>query len=99
MNVVSQRALRDFWEKYPDAEEPLREWYRTCRKAKWRNIIEVRQVYPHADAVGRCTVFNIKGNHYRLIVKIEYFIQAIYVKEVLTHAQYNKENWKDRCGC
>lgn len=99
MNVVSQRALRDFWEKHPDAEGPLREWYKTCRKAKWQNITEVRQVYPHADAVGRCTVFNIKGNHYRLIVKIEYFIQTIYVKEVLTHAQYSKENWEDRCGC
>ncbi len=55
---------------------------------------EVRRTYPHADAVKQYTVFNIKGNDYRLISKIEYRLGLIFVKEVLTHAEYDKGNWK-----
>jgi mRNA interferase HigB len=59
--------------------------------------MQVKRVYPHADLVGRCTVFNIKGNQYRLITKIEYRIQRIYVNQVLTHAEYDEGKWKDEC--
>jgi len=96
--VISQATLRAFWQKYRDAEGPLKEWYKTCRKATWQSLAEVRRTYPHADAYGACTIFNIKGNHYRLIVKMEYEVQAIYVKRALTHAEYNQERWKDGCG-
>jgi mRNA interferase HigB len=97
VNVISQATLRAFWEKHPDAKGPLKSWYLTCRKARWQNLMDVKQVYPHADLAGRCTVFNIKGNHYRLITKIEYRIQRIYVKRVLTHAEYGAGRWKDEC--
>jgi len=56
--------------------------------------MDVRQVYPQADAVGELTVFNIKGNAYRLIVKIEYRWEQIYIRRVLTHAEYDKGDWK-----
>jgi mRNA interferase HigB len=62
--------------------------------AAWNSIVEVKQVYPHADFVDPYTVFNIKGNAYRLIVKIEYRWQMIFVKYLLNHAEYDQGGWK-----
>lgn len=99
MNVVSKPALRQFWETHPDAESPLLAWHKTARKAEWGTLVEVKQTYPHADLVGECTVFNTKGNDYRLITKINYRRQAIYIKKVMTHAEYDRQRWKDECKC
>lgn len=63
--------------------------------AVWANLVEVQAVYPKTEAVGNFTVFNIKGNKYRLIVSINYEKQIIYIKYILTHAEYNKETWKN----
>ena len=90
--------LREFWERHPDAKGSLEDWYRIARRATWRSIVEVRVSYPHADAVGTCTVFNIKGNDYRLIVWIAYSAQKIYIRNVLTHAEYDKGGWKNDCS-
>jgi mRNA interferase HigB len=95
MHIISRRKLREFAEIYPDAATPLDNWYRVAKSANWNNLIEVRQVYRSADAAGNFTVFNIKGNDYRLIVDIIYLTQRIYVKYVLTHAEYDREKWKN----
>lgn len=58
-------------------------------------MIEVQTAFPQAEAVGNFTVFNIKGNKYRLIVSINYEKQVIYIKYVLTHAEYDKDKWKN----
>jgi mRNA interferase HigB len=97
MHVISPKKLKEFWEKHPDSESALREWLKTTEKASWQSIADVRHDYPHADSVGRCTVFNIKGNHYRLITKIHYHHQTVLVRCVLTHAEYDKSNWKSDC--
>ena len=73
---------------------PISEWYKVATHATWRSLADVRRVYPHADSVGPYTVFNIKGNRYRLIVKIEYRWQIIFVKGLLTHAEYDRNRWK-----
>ena len=99
MNVIALRTLKQYWEKYPDAEKPLRAWYAVCRKANWTNLDEVQDVYPHADAVGECTVFNVGGNDHRLIVKIRYRTQRIYIRQVLTHKEYSRDKWKNDCNC
>jgi mRNA interferase HigB len=99
VRIISKRNLREFWEKRPDAEEPLLDWYNATRKASWRNLAEVRESFRHADPVGDCTVFNIKGNNYRLITVIKYRAQRVYVLYVLTHNEYDKEKWKDDCHC
>ena len=99
MRVISKRKLREFGEKHPDAKEPLLDWYNVARKASWRNLAEVRESFRHADPVGDCTVFNIKGNDYRLITTIKYRVQRLYVLHVLTHKDYDKEKWKDDCYC
>jgi len=65
-----------------------------AKHACWRSLVDVRQVYPHADFVDPFTVFNIKGNAYRLVTKIEYRWQMIFVKHLLTHAEYDKGDWK-----
>ena len=100
MRVISQKTLQDFWELHPDARDALREWFKTARGARWNNLLDVRQTYPHADGVetstsGPLTVFNIGGNKYRLVTRIRYDWRLINIRCVLTHAQYNKSHWKD----
>jgi len=70
------------------------DWYNTASKAEWRNLSEVRQAFRRADVVGDKTVFNVKGNAYRLIVHLRYDVGIIYIKDLLTHAEYDKGDWK-----
>jgi mRNA interferase HigB len=98
VRVISKRRLREFWEKHPDSKSSLEEWYKLTRKAAWRNLAEVRATFRHADSVGTCTIFNIKGNDYRLITKIDYAYQKVFIKYVLTHPEYDKGKWKGVCG-
>jgi mRNA interferase HigB len=95
MHVISYRKLRDFYEQHADCRDALDNWYKVALKADWSNLIEVQAVLPKAEAVSNFTVFNIKGNKYRLITSIDYEKQLIYIKYVLTHAEYDKENWQD----
>lgn len=99
VRVISLKALRKFWDRHPDAEEPLRLWYRMAAKAEWGNLADVRQTYPHADGVRLAdgsvlTVFNIGGNKYRLVARIRYDYQLVNVRHVLTHAEYDEGGWK-----
>lgn len=95
MHVISKAKLREFWVQHADSEDVLNNWYKFSSKASWSNLLDVQKKYPKAEAVGNFTVFNIKGNNYRLIVDIKYFKQTIYIKYVLTHAEYDKESWKN----
>ena len=79
---------------HPDAESSLKAWYKVARKAQWRSHDAVRKIYPHADLVGKYTIFNIRGNHYRLIAQIDYQFQQILIREILTHKEYEREKWK-----
>ena len=94
MRVISRKKLREFWDVHADAETPLRSWLSAAKAAHWKNIAEVRHVFPHADQFGRCTIFNIGGNRYRLIAAVHYNTAVIYVRHVLTHADYDREKWK-----
>lgn len=94
MNIITRSRLAQFGENHPDAESSLKLWYTLAKRAAWKNLADVKQTFPHADQVGRLTVFNIGGNKYRLIVRMEYARQAVYVRHILTHAEYNKERWK-----
>lgn len=99
MRIISKRRLREFWEKHPEAEGPLLHWYRVTKKADWKNLPDVRADFRHADPVGTCTVFNIKGNDYRLIAGVRYEMQRVFVLKVMTHKQYDAEDWKNECHC
>jgi mRNA interferase HigB len=95
MHIISYRRLREFSRKHADSRETLDNWYKLAKKATWLNLIEIQKVLPKTEAVNNFTVFNIKGNRYRLIVSIDYQRQIIYIKYILTHAEYDKEDWKN----
>jgi mRNA interferase HigB len=93
VRIVAKSTLRAFWEGYPDAEEPLLAWYREVEKEDWSEPAHVKVKYRSASVVGdNRVVFNIKGNDYRLVVKINYPYRMLYVRFVGTHAQYDKIN-------
>ena len=94
MRVISRRRLREFWIRHPDAESALRAWFAIASKAHWGRLLDVQQTYRDAEAVGELTVFDIKGNRYRLIAKVEYRLQIIFIRSVMTHAEYDRGNWK-----
>jgi mRNA interferase HigB len=95
MHIISNKKLKEFAQLHPDAATPLDNWYKVASSAQWKNLAQIRQILSSTDAVGKFTVFNIKGNDYRLITSIDYQRQIIYIKYVLTHAEYDKEKWKD----
>ena len=93
MHVISRKKLLEAAERHRDLASPLDVWYRIAKAAVWRSLTDVRRVFPPADAAGRFTIFNIKGNAYRLIAEINYRTQQIFLRHVLTHAEYSKGNW------
>jgi mRNA interferase HigB len=73
----------------PEALEALMHWYQVVKRASWRNLVETRLDFPHADSVGVYTVFNISGNNFRLISVIKYRWQVLYIRQILTHTEYD----------
>ncbi len=82
MNVISYRKIREFIMKHSDADAALNAWYATAGKANWQNLAEVQQRYLHASLVGRYTVFNISNNKYRLVARIVYHSQTIFIIDI-----------------
>jgi mRNA interferase HigB len=97
MRIISKPTLRKFWLQNPPANIPLLNWYKEAKKSDWKNLAEIREIFPHADLLGECVVFNIGGNKYRLITKINYRAKIIYIRFVLTHKEYDKDKWKEDC--
>ncbi|MGH9816528.1 MAG: type II toxin-antitoxin system HigB family toxin [Candidatus Acidiferrales bacterium] len=94
MHVISRKKLLEAARRHPDLGKPLDVWYRVAKKARWKSLMEVRRNFPTADAVDEFTVFNIKGNAYRLITMINYLTGRIFLRHVLTHAEYSKGGWQ-----
>ncbi len=99
MRIVAKPILKKFWEKHTDAERPLSRWYSITKKAKWSNFSDVKKTFGTVDTYNSgnytYTVFDIGGNKYRLIAKIEYDFQAVFIAKVMRHKDYSKETWKD----
>lgn len=99
MRVITRKRLVEFGGKHADARAALHDWERKVAAAHWRSMDDTRTVFAHADEVkvgsGKtATVFNIKGNRYRLIAALHYNTQVAYVLRFLTHAEYDKGTWK-----
>jgi mRNA interferase HigB len=94
MRIIKRGALVHFWQRHPDSQPSLESWYAVVRQANWKSPAELKQVYRTADLVGRRTVFNIAGNKYRLIARVNYQTQRVFVLYLLTHAEYDKGAWK-----
>ena len=95
MHVISRKKLLRAAGVHSELAGPLDAWFRIAKKARWTSLMAVRRVFPSADAVGKFTVFNIKGNAFRLITEINYHTGKIFLRHVLTHAEYSKEGWKE----
>ena len=95
MHVISRRKLNEFAERYPETKSALKEWYQKMKTGQFQSIAALRTIVPSADKVGKMTVFNIGGNKMRLIAAIHYNRQKIYIREVLTHSEYDKNKWKE----
>lgn len=94
MHVISRKTLRIFWEAHPDAEQPLTRWYGVAKRATWANFGELRRAFGSADLVGPYVVFNISGNHYRLVSEIYFNDQVLLVRGVYTHREYDELDLK-----
>jgi len=91
MRIIAKKRLREFWERYPDSEEPLKAWHAETDDATWEGPADVKAKYGTASILKDCrVVFNICGNKYRLIVKINYFYHVVYVRFVGTHREYDE---------
>lgn len=91
MVIIAHKAIRDFAIAHPDAFEALEDWYHKTVEADWRNITDVRKTFGYADYVGNDrVVFNIRGNHYRLIALIIYARRTVFIRFIGTHAQYEE---------
>jgi mRNA interferase HigB len=100
VRIIHGGTVKAWAAQFPDAAEALTAWLGITGQAVWRNLAEVRQVYPHADPVavasGRSVVvFNIRGNRCRMVTAIHYNRQTIYTLRFMTHAEYSKDRWKD----
>ncbi len=94
MHVISRKKLKEAALRHPELESALDAWFRIAKRALWKSLADVRRTFATADAVEKWTVFNIKGNKYRLIAEINYRFRRVYVRHVLTHAEYDQEKWK-----
>ena len=94
MHVISRKALRRFWGRHPDSEVPLSRWFRIVRRSEFASFAALRAAFPSADMVGDLVVFNIGGNRYRLVASVHFNRGKVYVRHVLTHAEYDKGAWR-----
>lgn len=93
MRIIAKSTLKKFWKKlaYRDSEQPLRAWYDEASNAPWKNLNDIKKDFPTASIVGNGrVVFNIKGNNYRLIVKAEFKMNALFIRFIGTHKAYDK---------
>jgi len=89
--IFSKSTLREYWEKHPETEQYLKTWYDTAMNANWKNPNEVKKTYATASILKEeRIVFNIKGNSYRLIVKLNFEKQWIFIRFIGTHSEYDK---------
>lgn len=90
LRVIAKKILREFWQKHTDCEQQLKAWYHETSKAKWKNTQDIKREYPTASFIAdNRVVFNIKGNRYRLICKINYNYQMVWIRFIGTHTGYD----------
>lgn len=95
MHIITRKRLLEFGKNHPASVKPLDRWYRIVKQSKYSSFTELRKTFPKADQVGKFTVFDVGGNKYRLIAYIVYSAKRIYIRDILTHPEYDKGKWKD----
>lgn len=94
MHVITRKRLNEFAANYPESRAALAHWYELARRHDFSSFAELREMFPAADQVSRLTVFNVGGNKVRIVAAIHYNCRRIFIRAVLTHAEYDRGNWK-----
>ena len=94
MHIIARKRLNDFVEEHREMYTALERWYRLAKNKNFSSFEELRSVFPTVDKVGKLTVFDIGGNKVRVITAIHYNRRKLYIRAVLTHAEYDKGKWK-----
>ena len=94
MHIITRRRLREFIQKYPDSQTSLDNWRRIVKKADYGSFNELKQHFRSADYVDGFVVFNISGNKYRLITAIHFNRKKVYIRDILTHREYDRNKWR-----
>lgn len=95
MHISTRKRILDFSNKSPDCTTALDSWYRILKHTSVTNFAELKAIFPSADRVKGLTVFNIGGNKARLIAAIHYNVQRVFIRQVLTHKEYDTNKWKE----
>ena len=91
MRIFAKKTLREFWTVHSDCEQQFKSWYQEVSKSNWKNINELKSDFPGASVLKNNRIcFNINGNKYRLIVKITFDYQMMWIRFVGTHSEYDK---------
>jgi mRNA interferase HigB len=94
MHIITRRRIREFAQKYPDSQTSLDNWYRTVKKANYDSFNQLKQHFGSADYVDGFVVFNISGNKYRLIAAVHFNRKKVYIRDILTHNEYDRNKWR-----
>ena len=96
MWVITKKRLRDFYRKHPTAKTPTLAWLRLMQGGRFKDFNDLKRIFATADYTEGLTVFDIGGNHYRMVTDVVYKKGRVYIKEVLTHSDYDKWNKERR---
>jgi len=89
--IIAKRTIKEFWIKYPETKDYLQTWYQTVKNAEWEKPSNIKQFYSTVSILKNSrVVFNIKGNDFRLVVKINYEKQWLFIRFLGSHKEYNK---------
>jgi mRNA interferase HigB len=94
MHIISMSPLRDFWGNHPEAQNVLKDWFKVLESQEFANFIALKRTFNTVDYVAPFTVFDVGGNKYRVITDIHYNRKKVYIRYVLTHAEYDRNKWK-----
>lgn len=102
MRIITERKLRDFWNEANGTErirreKAMREWITVIRNVNWQSFADIRRTFNHSDVYCKCTIFDIGGNKYRVIAKVAFRIKVVFIRYVLTHAEYEDLRWQADC--
>ncbi len=97
MRIVSTRKLKEFWTENKTAEVVMRDWIKTMYLADWKTSADVKKTFNSTNIYKDCTIFDVGGNKYRIIAKVEYQIHIIFIRFVMTHSEYDEKKWQSDC--
>ena len=97
MRIISERQLREFWEKHPTAKTPMQEWIKVVKAAEWNTTSNIRVTFNSADFYCNCVIFNVGGNNFRVIAKVAYRIKVVFIRFVMLHSEYDGRKWQSDC--